>query len=99
MTNKKLGIILAVFILIIAVLSWYLLHSQESQEVVIEITLAQQCQENISVAQELPADQICTAEFREMTCPHDQTVIHGAPNGCVISVLTELGWVSRPNIE
>lgn len=51
------------------------------------------CQQDINEAQQYAEEQeICTDQFMEMVCPHDDSVTYGAPNGCEISALQERGW-------
>lgn len=57
------------------------------------------CQEDIEAAKEAAAGQMCTEQFQEMQCPHDDDVTYGAPDGCQISYLKEQGWTAADETE
>ncbi len=55
-------------------------------------TEEENCYQDIKEAREFSKEQeACTAEYREMQCPHNDYV-YGAPDGCQIGYLEERNW-------
>ncbi len=53
--------------------------------------IPESCIDDIKAAEKASEDQICTDQFMNLECPHEEYV-YGATNGCEISSLKEKGW-------
>lgn len=90
MKNKDLILTLVIIILIALSLGWYLIKTGEYEE----LSGSALCQREVEIALDDAKGRVCTAEFREMQCSHDDSFVYGAPHGCIIGDLEKLGWLS-----
>lgn len=100
MTNNALVGVLVLLLVVIGVLGWHNTRTDDTSTtppVVVDEggdtnPTPEQCAIDIAQATEGALDQVCTLQFQEMTCPYDESVTHGAKNGCEISEFETLGW-------
>jgi len=89
---KALLLILALLIAAAAIAALFFVGSKDVVVPENGAGILLQCEEDAKAAQDASLDKICTAQFAELRCPHDDTFVYNAPNGCEISFLNGKGW-------